>query len=80
MRIDDIEDHSNLRRGNIKFSKKNFFGKNYANYGNSIGLPVAHSVYGIPLTLNAANYTYFIALQKIIHLNNEKAIKIFSGK
>ena len=44
------------------------------------GFPVAHSVYGIPLTLNAANYTYFIALQKIIQLNNEKAIKIFSGK
>jgi geranylgeranyl diphosphate synthase type 3 len=43
------------------------------------GVPVAHSVFGVPLTINAANYAYFIALKKVIELNNDKAIKIFSG-
>jgi geranylgeranyl diphosphate synthase type 3 len=41
--IDDIEDHSELRRGK----------------------PSAHMVYGTPMTLNSANYVYFVALDKI---------------
>jgi geranylgeranyl diphosphate synthase type 3 len=43
-------------------------------------MPVAHSVYGVPLTINAANYAYFIALSKVIELKNEKAVKIFSDQ
>lgn len=56
--IDDIEDHSNLRRG----------------------LPVAHLIYGVPLTINCANYAYFIALKKCIELNEANAVKIFSDQ
>jgi geranylgeranyl diphosphate synthase type 3 len=43
------------------------------------GVPVAHSVFGVPLTINAANYAYFISLKKVIELKNDKAIKIFGG-
>ncbi|KAJ7815709.1 isoprenoid synthase domain-containing protein [Mycena olivaceomarginata] len=48
--IDDIEDGSDLRRGN----------------------PVAHSVFGIPRTLNAANYVYFLAQKDILGLQNSR--------
>ncbi|KAJ7621511.1 terpenoid synthase [Mycena polygramma] len=44
--IDDIEDDSQLRRGN----------------------PVAHKIYGIPQTINAANYMYFLAFQELSRL------------
>jgi hypothetical protein len=30
-----------------------------------IGTPVAHVVYGVPQTLNTANYVYFLALQEM---------------
>ncbi|ETW74742.1 hypothetical protein HETIRDRAFT_331862, partial [Heterobasidion irregulare TC 32-1] len=44
--IDDIEDDSQLRRGQ----------------------PVAHKIYGIPQTINAANYAYFLAYQELFSL------------
>lgn len=34
------------------------------------GNPVAHSIYGVPSTLNAANYVKFVALEKVLGLNN----------
>ena len=43
-------------------------------------MPVAHAVYGVPLTINTANYVYFIALKKILELNDEKAVKTFSDQ
>jgi hypothetical protein len=36
-------------------------------------------VYGTPWTINAANYAYFIGLQKIIDLGHQQATTIFSG-
>lgn len=42
------------------------------------GIPVAHKVFGIPQTINSANYMYFIVLKKIVDLGNEQAIKVFS--
>ncbi|KAF7362722.1 hypothetical protein MVEN_00621500 [Mycena venus] len=48
--IDDIEDGSDLRRGN----------------------PAAHSIFGIPRTINAANYVYFLAQQEILGLQNSR--------
>ncbi|KAJ7201877.1 isoprenoid synthase domain-containing protein, partial [Mycena pura] len=48
--IDDIEDGSDLRRGN----------------------PVAHSVFGIARTINAANYVYFLAQTEILGLQNSR--------
>lgn len=41
------------------------------------GTPVAHVVYGVPQTLNTANYVYFLALQEIHQLNNPTAVKVF---
>jgi geranylgeranyl diphosphate synthase, type III len=43
------------------------------------GLPVAHSVLGVPQT-NSANYIYFRALRQLEELNNTDASKIFCGK
>jgi len=38
---------------------------------------VAHVVYGVPQTLNTANYVYFLALHDIHQLNNPTAVKVF---
>lgn len=32
------------------------------------GVPVAHHVYGIPQTINTANYVYFLAFQELLKL------------
>ncbi len=43
------------------------------------GLPVAHIVFGMPQTINSANYIYFLALQELQKLrNHQKALTIFS--
>uniref|UniRef100_A0A1I7ZR54 Geranylgeranyl pyrophosphate synthase n=1 Tax=Steinernema glaseri TaxID=37863 RepID=A0A1I7ZR54_9BILA len=42
------------------------------------GLPVTHNVYGIPATINAANYVYFMALSKCLQLGHPRAIEIFT--
>ena len=43
------------------------------------GFPVAHSIYGIPQTINSANYVYFCALRELEKLNNPQLYKIFYG-
>lgn len=43
------------------------------------GFPVAHSIYGIPQTINSANYVYFCALRELERLNNPQLFKIFYG-
>ena len=42
------------------------------------GFPVAHSIFGVPQTINSANYIYFAALDELQKLNNPEAIAIFS--
>ncbi|KAF9260428.1 terpenoid synthase [Marasmius fiardii PR-910] len=37
------------------------------------GKPVAHKVYGIPQTLNSANYVYFLAFQELFALRGEES-------
>lgn len=32
------------------------------------GLPVANTVYGVPQTINTANYVYFLAVQELLKL------------
>ncbi|GLB38020.1 putative FPP GGPP synthase family protein [Lyophyllum shimeji] len=49
--VDDIEDDSQLRRGQ----------------------PVAHKIYGVPQTINTANYIYFLAYQELFALRDQKA-------
>lgn len=43
------------------------------------GLPVAHNVYGVPRTLNSANYVYFRALSNCLLLGKLDAVKVFAG-
>lgn len=35
------------------------------------GVPVAHSIYGVASTINAANYGCFLALEKVQQLKHE---------
>ena len=37
------------------------------------GIPVAHSLFGVPQTINSANYIYFLALQSLTALPNASA-------
>ncbi|ESN94089.1 hypothetical protein HELRODRAFT_157766 [Helobdella robusta] len=42
------------------------------------GIPVAHHIYGIPQTINTANYVYFLGLQKAISLDHPEVTKVFT--
>ncbi|KAH6649762.1 isoprenoid synthase domain-containing protein [Chaetomium tenue] len=42
------------------------------------GYPVAHTIFGIPQTINSSNYIYFCALQELQKLKNPKAVSIFA--
>ncbi|KAL9086095.1 MAG: hypothetical protein Q9165_007307 [Trypethelium subeluteriae] len=41
------------------------------------GVPVAHSIFGIPQTFNSGNYIYFLALQEVQKLQQPQATNIF---
>ena len=43
------------------------------------GFPVAHSIYGVPQTINSANYVYFCTLRELERLDNPRLFKIFYG-
>jgi geranylgeranyl diphosphate synthase type 3 len=40
--------------------------------------PVAHKIYGIPATINCANYVYFLALEKLTQIADLEAINVFT--
>lgn len=40
--------------------------------------PTAHTIYGIPLTINCGNYVTFLALEKCHQLNNQESLIIFT--
>lgn len=42
------------------------------------GFAVAHNIFGVPQTINSANYVYFVAMQELQKLNNPEAMSIFS--
>ncbi|OIW31542.1 hypothetical protein CONLIGDRAFT_572996 [Coniochaeta ligniaria NRRL 30616] len=42
------------------------------------GIPVAHSIFGVPQAINSSNYVYFCALQEVQKLRNPKAIAAFT--
>jgi geranylgeranyl diphosphate synthase, type III len=44
------------------------------------GIPVAHSIFGIPTVINCANYVYFLALEKVQSLHSDKAMQVFVGE
>merc|ERR1712091_841037 len=41
------------------------------------GKPVAHAIFGVPSTLNTANYVYFIALEECHRLGSPEALSVF---
>lgn len=42
------------------------------------GVPVTHKIYGVPMTINTANFVYFVALQDLLHMQNPRLVDIFS--
>jgi geranylgeranyl diphosphate synthase, type III len=42
------------------------------------GVPVANNIFGVPQTINSANYVYFLALQELQKLRSPKAIQIYT--
>jgi geranylgeranyl diphosphate synthase type 3 len=44
------------------------------------GIPVAHSIFGVPTVINGANYAYFLALEKCHALRNPQAMDVFVGE
>mmetsp|Transcript_21877 Transcript_21877/g.40832 ORF Transcript_21877/g.40832 Transcript_21877/m.40832 type:complete len:337 (-) Transcript_21877:93-1103(-) len=44
------------------------------------GIPVAHSIFGVPAVINGANYAYFLALEKCHALRNPQAMDVFVGE
>ncbi|KAI9269061.1 geranylgeranyl pyrophosphate synthase [Phascolomyces articulosus] len=41
-------------------------------------VPVAHHIFGIPQTINSANYVYFMALQEILKLKQPNMVAIYT--
>lgn len=41
------------------------------------GIPVAHSIFGVPTTINTANYVYFLALERCHMLGDPQAMNVF---
>ncbi|KAJ3130437.1 Geranylgeranyl pyrophosphate synthase [Nowakowskiella sp. JEL0407] len=42
------------------------------------GFPVAHNIFGTPITINCANFVYFLALEKLLTLKQPRAVEIFT--
>lgn len=40
------------------------------------GIPAAHHIYGIPSTINSANYVYFLGLERILKLGHPEATAV----
>jgi geranylgeranyl diphosphate synthase type 3 len=38
---------------------------------------VAHSIYGVPATINCANYVYFLSLQRCQALGSPRAMEVY---
>ncbi|KAI3396585.1 hypothetical protein diail_12036 [Diaporthe ilicicola] len=44
------------------------------------GLPVAHSLFGVPQTINSANYVYFCALEELQKLRSPTCVAVFADE
>ncbi|KAJ1965195.1 hypothetical protein GGI12_000929 [Dipsacomyces acuminosporus] len=42
------------------------------------GVPVTHKIYGVPMTINTANFVYFIALEDILKLQKPELVQVFT--
>lgn len=43
------------------------------------GIPVSHLIYGVPQTINTANYVYFLAVQELLALDSEKGAELMKA-
>lgn len=43
------------------------------------GEPVAHTIYGVPQTINTANYVYFQAVQELLKLQHNSSTQDGTG-
>jgi geranylgeranyl pyrophosphate synthase len=43
------------------------------------GIPVAHKIYGVPQTINSANYVYFLAMQELYRFRAGRIGKANAG-
>jgi hypothetical protein len=43
------------------------------------GLPVTHAIYGVPQTINTANYVYFLAFQELFKLTGPNEAERVAG-
>jgi geranylgeranyl diphosphate synthase type 3 len=66
--VDDIEDDSQLRRGNPGNSHASLSER----FDHSDHL-VTHKIYGVPQTINTANYVYFLAYQELFALRSSSS-------
>ncbi|KAF5331475.1 hypothetical protein D9758_015489 [Tetrapyrgos nigripes] len=67
--VDDIEDASQLRRG--RPGTTGSFPQPTSPL-TTLQIPsVAHKIYGVPQTINSANYVFFLAFQELINLRKE---------
>lgn len=41
---------------------------------------MAHTVFGVPQTINSANYVYFLALERTLALSHPEGVQIFARK
>ncbi|KOB73871.1 Geranylgeranyl diphosphate synthase, partial [Operophtera brumata] len=44
------------------------------------GIPVAHSIYGVASTINAANYAMIVALEKTLELGHPSLLELHRGQ
>ncbi|CAG8636860.1 4430_t:CDS:2 [Dentiscutata erythropus] len=77
--MDDVEDGSVLRRGVPgDFYILLILHNNFIN--NPHFIIVAHSIYGVPATINCANYVYFLVLHELTKFDNPKMLKIYTSE
>jgi len=43
------------------------------------GIPVAHKIYGVPQTINTANYVYFLALRELYVFRESSSVPQSQG-
>ena len=41
---------------------------------------VAHSIFGVPQTINSANLVYFLAMERVLALGNPRCMDIFTSE
>uniref|UniRef100_K1QDU6 Geranylgeranyl pyrophosphate synthetase n=1 Tax=Magallana gigas TaxID=29159 RepID=K1QDU6_MAGGI len=43
-------------------------------------ISIAHNIYGVPQTINSANYVYFLGLEKVLQLDHPESTKVFTAQ